>query len=157
MQKSLWWWQCSVRYSPPLPPPPGISGPTSTSLETTQSWGPGQCWCHRQCLPSDDNPVPSETRWTKTTDHCTPVPQARWGWPSPVVVNLLTSLHSHTWCPHAGSGTLQSARPPPFQRHQHSRQSSWSEDCPVHRSSWSKTETRWLPQMSCHALSEVQQ
>ena len=31
MQKSFWWWQCSVRYSLPQ----GISVPASTSLETT--------------------------------------------------------------------------------------------------------------------------
>ena len=27
MQESFWWWQCSVRYSLPLSPPPGISVP----------------------------------------------------------------------------------------------------------------------------------
>ena len=31
MQESFWWWQCSVRYRLPLPPPPGISVPASTS------------------------------------------------------------------------------------------------------------------------------
>ena len=33
IQESFWWWQCSVRYSLPLPPPPGISVPACTSLD----------------------------------------------------------------------------------------------------------------------------
>ena len=33
--ESFWWWQCSVRYSLPLPPPPGISVPASTSSGDT--------------------------------------------------------------------------------------------------------------------------
>ena len=31
MQESFWWSQCSVRYSLPLPTPPGISVPATTS------------------------------------------------------------------------------------------------------------------------------
>ena len=38
MQESLWWWQCRVRYSLPLPPPAGISVPASTSAETLNSF-----------------------------------------------------------------------------------------------------------------------
>ena len=39
MQESFWWWHCySIRYSLPLPPPPGISVPTSISLEKIQRW-----------------------------------------------------------------------------------------------------------------------
>ena len=33
-QEWFWWWQSSVRYSLPLPPPPGISAPTCTFSET---------------------------------------------------------------------------------------------------------------------------
>ena len=36
MQESFWWRQCSVRYSLPLPPPPGISASASTTSETTR-------------------------------------------------------------------------------------------------------------------------
>ena len=39
MQESFWWWQCSVRYSLPLPPPPGVVGPASNiSSQTTRCW-----------------------------------------------------------------------------------------------------------------------
>ena len=38
MQKSSWWWQCSVRYSRHLHPPPGTSVPASTSSEKTRRW-----------------------------------------------------------------------------------------------------------------------
>ena len=36
MQESLWRWECSVRYSLPLPSPPEISIPATTSPETTR-------------------------------------------------------------------------------------------------------------------------
>ena len=35
-QESFWWWQCSERYSLPLPPPPGISVLASISSETAR-------------------------------------------------------------------------------------------------------------------------
>ena len=39
MQESFWWWQFSVRYSLPLPPPPGVAGPASNiSSQTTRCW-----------------------------------------------------------------------------------------------------------------------
>ena len=34
----------------------------SAHVPTFHHWGPGQCWHHRRCLPSDDNPAPSQTR-----------------------------------------------------------------------------------------------
>ena len=36
MQESFWWWQSTIRYSLPLPPPPGILVHASTSLLTSQ-------------------------------------------------------------------------------------------------------------------------
>ena len=62
------------------------------------------------------------------------------GWHSTVTVKILTSLHSRTWCPHAGSDTRRSACPTLFQTHQRSKRSSWREDFQAPQSSWTQKQ-----------------
>ena len=61
MQGSFWLWQSRVRYSLPLPPPPRISFPASTSSETTRCWTSLTNQTHRSHYRDDGTWMDSES------------------------------------------------------------------------------------------------